>query len=134
MRVSSVTAALCVSVMAAEGAGWCFHQAQTLRSEGKWLLARSNAQATEYARSFDDALATQQLETFAQRRAVLEQAHVWQRGQVLGILLAVVAGVCAWMLSVLRRMSDQLDEAAGEELEREPRHSPRETAGAVAAR
>jgi hypothetical protein len=122
MRLLSVKTTACVAVVSAAGAGWCHWKAEGLRSEAQWLLARGQAQADEYARSFDDALAVQELQTFAERRAVLERAHLWQRWQALGVVLAVVAGACAWLLSVLRRLSGQLDEV-GAELEQEPEDS-----------
>jgi hypothetical protein len=116
MRLFSVTTAVCVSVLAATCAVGCWYRAEHLRTEANWLLERSRAQAGEYAHSFNDTLATQQLETFTKRRAVLERAHVWQRGQALGVMLAVLAGVAAWMLRMLRQLNGALDEVA-EELE-----------------
>ena len=114
MRLFSVTTAVCVSLLSAAGAVGCWYRAEGLRTEADWLLERSRAQAGEYARSFNDTLATQQLETFARRRVVLERAHLWQRGQALGVMLAVIAGACAWTLRLLRRLNGELEEAAGE--------------------
>ncbi len=112
MRLFSVTTAVCVSLLAAACAVGCWHRAQQLQSEADWLMERSKAQASEYAQSFNDALATQQLETFAKRRAVMERAHLWQRGQALGIMFSVVAAACAWVLRLLRRLNGELDEAS----------------------
>jgi hypothetical protein len=112
MRLFSVTTAVCVSLLSAACAVGCWYRADLLRSEADWLLERSKAQASEYAQSFNDTLATQQLETFAKRRAVLERAHLWQRGQSLGIMFAVAAAACAWVLALLRRLTGELDEAS----------------------
>lgn len=123
MRLSSVTIAVCVSLLSVACTVGCWYRADQLRSEADWLLERGKAQAAEYATSFNDALATQQLETFAKRRAVMERAHLWQRGQSLGILFAVAAAACAWMLSMLRRLNGELDEAS-QELETEQSSKP----------
>jgi len=112
MRLFSVTTAVCISVLSAACAVGCWYRAELLRSEADWLLERSRAQASEYARSFDDTLAKQELETFAKRRAVMERAHLWQRGQALGILFAVVAAACAWVLRLLRRLNGELEEVS----------------------
>ncbi|MBM7115305.1 hypothetical protein [Archangium primigenium] len=111
MRLLSVTTALFVGVLCAGCAVGAWHRAEALRSEASWLMERSRAQATEYTQSFNDAVASQQLETFAKRRAVLEQAYLWQRVQTLGILFAAAAAACAWVLSLLRRINGALDEA-----------------------
>ncbi len=116
MRLFSVTTAVCVCLLSAAGAGASWYRAEQLRSEAAWLLERSKAQASEYAESFNDTLATQQLETFAKRRAVLERAHLWQRGQALGIMLSVLAAASAWVLRLWGRLTGELDEAS-EELE-----------------
>jgi hypothetical protein len=110
MRLFSVTTAVCISLLSVGLAGASWYRAEQLRSEASWLMERSKAQASEYAQSFDDRLATQQLETFARRRAVLEQAYLWQRGQTLGILLAAAAAVGAWVLSLLRKLTGELEE------------------------
>ncbi|OJT19959.1 hypothetical protein BO221_32665 [Archangium sp. Cb G35] len=114
MRLFSVTTAVCVSLLTAACAAGCWYRAEQLRSEADWLMERSKAQASEFAQSFNDTLATQQLETFAKRRAVLERAHLWQRGQALGIMLTVAAGTCAWLLSLMRRLDGELEEASQE--------------------
>ena len=119
MRLLSVTMAVCISLLSAGWAGWCWQQAEELRWEASGLMERCQAQATGYAHTFDDTLATRQLETFSERRAVLERAHQWQRGQFLGVMVAVVAAVCAWLLSVMHRLNGQLEEVS-RELEPEP--------------
>jgi hypothetical protein len=112
MRLFSVTTAVCICLLSAAGAGASWYRAEQLRSEAAWLLERSKAQASEYAQSFNDTLATQQLETFAKRRAVLEQAYVWQRVQTLGILFAAAAAAGAWVLSLLRKLNGELEDVS----------------------
>ncbi len=114
MRLLSVTMAVFIALLSAGGAGWCWQRAEELRWKASELLERSQAEATGYAQTFDDTLATQQMETFAERRAVLEQAHQWQRGQFLGVMVAVIAAACAWLLSVMRRLNGQLEEVSRE--------------------
>jgi hypothetical protein len=123
MRLFSVTTAVCVSLLSAACAAGCWYRADLLRSDADWLLERSKAQASEYASSFNDSLATQQLETFAKRRAVMERAQLWQRGESLGILFAVLAAACAWVLGLLCRLNGELDEAS-QGLEPEPVKAP----------
>jgi hypothetical protein len=116
MRLFSVTTAVCISLLSAACAVGCWYRAEGLRSEAGWLLERSKAQASEYAQSLNDALAKQELETFARRRVVLERAHLWQRGQALGVMLSVLAAASAWVLRLWHRLNGELDEAS-EELE-----------------
>lgn len=130
MRLFSVTTAVCVSVLTAACAVGCWYRAEQLRSEADWLLERGRAQASEFAQSFDDTLATQQLETFAKRREVLERAHLWQRGQALGVMWAVVTAACAWVLSLWRRLNGELEEAS-QELEPEKAARPLAVRGAI---
>jgi hypothetical protein len=75
-------------------------------------MARGNAQAEEYAQRFDGAVADAQLQTFAQRRAVMEKAYVWQRGMMLGVMGAALALVAAYALFLLKRLDEQLADAA----------------------
>jgi hypothetical protein len=112
MRSVSVAIALGVTALAAGGAGACYFQAQKLRTEGRWLMERGNAQAEEYAASLDKTLAETQLATFEERRAVLEQAHFWQRLQVLLIVVAAIGGFCSYVLYLFRRLREQLVDAA----------------------
>ena len=112
MRLFSVTTAVCISLLSAACAVGCWYRAEELRSEASWLLERGKAQATEYAQSLNDALAKQELETFARRRAVLERAHLWQRGQALGVMLSVLAAASAWVLRLWRRLTGELDEVS----------------------
>jgi len=110
--MNGVTSAVCVTALSVVVAIGCFSRAHVLRQDASWLLERSQAQAVEYAQSFDGAVAEQQLRTFEQRRTVLERAHVWQRVQMIAVLVAAVAGLCAYALYLLRRLHSQLDEAS----------------------
>jgi len=112
MRLFSVTTAVCISLLSAACAVGCWYRAEALRSEAGWLLERGKAQASEYAQSLNDALAKQELETFAKRRVVLERAHLWQRGQALGVMLSVLAAASAWVLRLWRRLNGELEEAS----------------------
>ena len=119
MWLLSVTTAMCVSLVCAAWAAGCGWRAGQLTSEADGWLERGRAQAHGYAQSFDDSLARAQLESFAQRRDVLERAWLWQRGETLGLLFAVVAAAGAWVLGLLRRLQGSLDEVT-----REDRPSP----------
>lgn len=114
MGSRSVVAAFLVCLLSLGGAGFCALRAAGLHSEARWLLERGNAQALEYAEGLDNAVAEAQLKTFAMRRAVMERAHLWQRGQMLGLLAGALSGLAAYMLYLLRRLDSQLDEAAVE--------------------
>lgn len=114
MGSRSVTAAICVAVLSAGGAGYCYTRAAELQSQARWLMERGNAQALEYAERLDNSVADAQLKTFAERRTVMEQAHLWQRGQMLGLMAGVLAALAAYMLHLLRRLDSQLDDASVE--------------------
>jgi hypothetical protein len=114
MGTRSVVAAVCISLLSVGGAGYCYVRAANLHSEARWLLERGNAQAIEYAQRLDNTLADEQLKTFATRRSVMERAHLWQRGQMLGVMAAVLSALIAYMLYLLRRLDSQIDEAATE--------------------
>jgi hypothetical protein len=96
-------------------------------------MARGNAQAEEYAQRLDGTVADAQLKTFAQRRVVLEQAHLWQRGQMLGIMGAALALVAAYGLFLLKRLDDQLTNAESGLREREEPPASSEPAPALAS-
>lgn len=114
MSSRSMTAAIMVSLLSLGGAGFCYARAAALNSEARWLMERGNAQALEYAEHLDNSLADAQLKTFATRRAVMERAHLWQRGQMLGLMAGALAALAAYMLYLLRRLDSQLDDAAVE--------------------
>jgi hypothetical protein len=112
MRSRSVAVAIGVAVLCAGGAVGCYVRAQQLRGEAAWLMARGNAEAQDYAASLDSATAANQLKTFEQRRAVLERAHLWQRGQMLLTLSSVAAVIASYVLFLFRRLREQLVDAS----------------------
>ncbi len=112
MGSRSVVAAVCVSLLSVGCSGICYSRASALNSEARWLMERGNAQALEYAERLDNSIADAQLRTFATRRTVMERAHVWQRGQMLGLMAGALAGLVAYMLYLLKRLDSQLDEAS----------------------
>lgn len=112
MGSRSVVAAIMVSLLSLGGAGFCYMRAASLNSEARWLLERGNAQALEYAERLDNSVADAQLKTFASRRTVMERAHLWQRGQMLGLMAGALSALVAYMLYLLRRLDSQLDDAA----------------------
>ncbi len=116
MRSRSVAVALLVCLGSGAGAVWAYGKASQLRSDGNWLMLRGNAQAEQYANSFDSEAAETQLQTFEQRRVVLEQAHFYQRVQMMLVLLSVVAAFSTYILWLYYRLRQQLV-TAGEGLE-----------------
>jgi hypothetical protein len=114
MGTRSVTVALCVSLLSAGLAGYCYTRSDALQVQGQWLMERGTAQAEDYAHRLDGSAADAQLKSFAERRTVLERAHRWQRGMMLGILASVLAAVSAYLLFLLKRLDDQLVDATGE--------------------
>ena len=116
MRSKSVALAAAITVLAAAGAVGCFLRAADLRRDAGWLLERANAQAQEYASTFESAVAERQLQTFEERRAVLERAHLWQRGQMLLILLAVVGAFSSYVLYLFHRLRHDLEEVEEDSL------------------
>lgn len=104
----SLVVALLSCAICAGGAVASYQKASQLRSEASWLMARGDAQAAEYAATLDSAIAETQLATFEQRRVVLEQAHRWQRLQMLLTLVSLLAAICAYVLHLLRRLRKQL--------------------------
>ena len=114
MGTRSVTAALCISLLSAGFAGYCYTRSDALQVQGQWLMERGTAQAEDYANRLDGAAADAQLKSFAERRVVLERAHRWHRGMMLGVLMAALSAVSAYMLFLLKRLDDQLVDAMGE--------------------
>jgi ferric-dicitrate binding protein FerR (iron transport regulator) len=114
MGSRSVVAAVMVSLISLGGAGFCYTRAAALHSEARWLMERGNAQALEYAERLDNTVADAQLKTFAARRTVMERAHLWQRGQMLGLMAGALAALAAYMLYLLRRLDSQLEDASVE--------------------
>ncbi|ADO72907.1 hypothetical protein [Stigmatella aurantiaca] len=120
MGTRSVVAAVSVALVSAGAAIYCYTRAEALHSEARWLLERGNAQALEYAQRLDSTVADEQLKTFSSRRSVMEKAHLWQRGQMLGVMGAALSILAAYMLFLLRRLDSQLDDATGEEFQQPP--------------
>ena len=108
MRSRSVAISIAVAVLFGVGAGGSFVQARKLRGDAEWLMARGNAQAQEYAATLDSEKAQHQLSTFAERRTVLERAHIWQRLQYLLTLATVVALFVSYTFFLHRRLREQL--------------------------
>lgn len=134
MGSRNVVAAILVSLVSLGGAGFCYSRAAALNSEARWLLERGNAQALEYAERLDNSVADAQLKTFAARRAVMERAHLWQRGQMLGLMAGALSALAAYMLYLLRRLDSQLDDAAVEaplELLSAPEPAPSKSASGL---
>ena len=77
-------------------------------------MARGQAQAQEYASSFDGAFADQQLASFEERRVTLEHAQLWQLLEKLLVLLSVLGAFSSYVLYLFRRLRDQLVEATSE--------------------
>lgn len=110
MGSRSTKVAVGLSVLAAAGAVGCMVRVAQLRIDAKWLMARSDAQAGEYSTTLDSAMAEAQLATLELRRRVLERAYSWQRAEMLLILVAVVAGFCAYILYLYHGLREQLSE------------------------
>ncbi len=130
MGTRSLAAAVCVSLLSVGCAVVCYTRAAALHTEARWLLERGNAQAVEYAQSLDNTIAEAQLETFAARRSLMEQAHVWQRGQMFGLMLVALSAVVAYMLMLLRRIDSQLDDAVADAPPELPPEAPPASPGA----
>jgi hypothetical protein len=111
MGTRSVVVAVSLALFCAGAAVYCYTRAEALHSEARWLLERGNAQAIEYAQRLDSTVADEQLKTFSSRRSVMERAHVWQRGQMLGVMGTALSLLAAYMLFLLRRLDAQLDDA-----------------------
>lgn len=109
MRSRSVPIAISVAVLAAAGAVGCYVQSTKFKTEAQWLLERGTAQGEEYAATLEGSIADRQLATFEERRAVLEQAHLWQRGQLFLILLSVIAAFSSYVLYLFARLRASLE-------------------------
>jgi hypothetical protein len=124
MRSRSVTLAVSLAVLAVASALGSHLRSTHHQSEARWLLERGNAQAEEYAHSFDPAAADRQVQVFEARREVLSRVLLWQQLRLLFSLVAVVAGLCAYVLHLWRRLREDLDEAEAELEERGPSAFP----------
>lgn len=114
MRSRSVAVAAVLTVLCACGAIGCYLAAASHRSEAAYLLERGNAEAAEYARSFNDALAQKELATFEERRVLHEKARQWQMAQMIFALASVIGLFSSYVLFLFAGLQDQLVEAAPE--------------------
>ncbi|MCE9667243.1 hypothetical protein LY474_05385 [Myxococcus stipitatus] len=114
MYTRSLSVALCITLLSSGAAIYCYTRADALQVQGQWLMERGTAQAEEYAQRLDGKAADAQLKTFAERRGVLEHAHLWQRGMMLSVLLAALSLVGAYVFFLLKRLDDQLLDALGD--------------------
>ena len=112
MRSRSVVLAGALTALSAVGAAASYLRANELRQQAEVLLARGNAEALEYASSFNGALAERQLATFPERRAQLEAAYGWERIQMLLVLTSVVGLFGSYVLYLFHRLREQLVDAA----------------------
>jgi len=106
--------AVCVAFACAAGAVASHARANALRTEGDWLMARGNAEAQEYASTFDGARAEAQLHLFDQRRQVLKHSTAWWLFEMLMVLGAVIACISSYVLYLFRRLRDQLVDGSDE--------------------
>jgi hypothetical protein len=110
-----------VTALAAAGTVGCFLRASRLQSEGEWLMARANAQAEQYATTFDGSYADQQLATFDEHREVmLSGAHLWKRLQMLGVMLTVLSAFSTYVLFVLAKLRTEIEEITEGEVRTQP--------------
>ncbi len=110
MRSRSVTVAVSIALLTVVAAVGSFVRASQLRTEAQWLLERGNAEAEEYADTFESAMAEKQLATFSERRGVLDGALLWQRLQMLFVLIAVIAAFSSYVLHLFHRLRTDLEE------------------------
>lgn len=111
----SVTIAAAVCGLFAAGAVASWQRVHKLNGDAEWLMARGNAEAQQYADSFDSQHADAQLQSFDKRREVLEQAARWQGLELFCILGAVVSAFGAYVLYLYWRLRQQLVDATGAE-------------------
>ncbi|HME92187.1 MAG TPA: hypothetical protein VKE49_12240 [Myxococcaceae bacterium] len=107
----SLAVALSICALAAAGAVASYRKSLQMRSEASWLMIRGDAQAAEYAATLDSAMAETQLVTLEHRRLVLEQAHRWQRIQMLLVMVSVLAAISSYLFYLWHRLRRQLSEA-----------------------
>lgn len=118
MRSRSVAVAISIAVLSSAGAVGCYVRAAQLRSEGQWLLERGTAEAQEFATTFSGDAQDKQFATFDARREVLSRAVVWQRGQLLLVLLTVIAAFASYILFLFSRLRADLEDVDDAELAR----------------
>ena len=114
MKYRSVALAITLSVATAGGAAACYARSTQLKSDAKLIQLRANAQAAEYASTFDGQYADQQLGTYELRRQVEERSEQWKRAQMLLVLAAVVLAFGSYCLFLMARLREQLLQGTGE--------------------
>lgn len=110
MASRSVLFAVTIAVLSSAGAVACYLRAVELRTEARWLMERGVAEATEYTQTFEGAAQDKQFATLEQRREVLERATIWQRGQLLLVLLTVIAAFSSYVLYLFHKLRSGLEE------------------------
>ena len=111
-RSRSVAVAIGVAVLSAAGAVGSHVRVARLRTDAGWLLERGTAQAEEYSATLDSAAAEKQLALLEQRHEVIDHVQLWQRLEMMLILLAVVATFSSYVLFLFKRLRDQLVDAS----------------------
>ena len=114
MRSRSVALSVAFTVVSASAAVACYLKASGYRGQAEWLSVRGNAEASEYATSFNSALADKELATFEERRGLLDRARNWQTAQMLFVLTSVMGLFGSYTLFLLAGLRDQLEEGAAE--------------------
>lgn len=114
MRSRSVALAVMFTVASAAAAIGCYVGAASYHSKAEWLLVRGNAEAAEYATSFNGALADKEFATFEERRELMESARHWQMAQMLCVLGSVVGLFGSYLLFLFAGLREQLVEGAAE--------------------
>lgn len=107
MSYRGVALAIGLSVASAVLAAGCAWRAHHLASQASWLMARGVAEAAEYTNTFDGTHVDRELVTFQERRAVLERAHLWQRGSIAAAMAAALAVVASYLVWLLVRLDQQ---------------------------
>lgn len=118
MRSRSVAVAITIAVLSSFGAVGCYVRATQLRTEGQWLLERGTAEAQEFANTFSGDAQDKQFATFEARREVLSRSVLWQRAQLLLILLTVIAAFSSYVLFLFSRLREDLEDIDDAELAR----------------
>ena len=110
MRSRSVTVAVSIALLSGAAAVGAYVRASQLRTEAQWLLQRGTAEAEEYANTFESAMAEKQLATLSERRGVLDNVLLWQRFQMLLVLIGVIAAFSSYVLHLFHRLRTDLEE------------------------
>ncbi len=108
-----VKVALALSTLLLGGAAAAFWQSRQLEGPAEMILARSVAQATEYAQTLDGAALEAQLQLFEERRVQLEQAFFFQRLGILAAIFSMVAAFAGYGAYLLERLRQQLVDVSG---------------------